>query len=102
MAKVNLRLEITGVLLINLYQIHFRYHEPVEATVNLTAKTEEEAIEKLTTEMEQHGTNLEVFGVQHLGIYNNPNTPEGTPIAEEKELQLPSNVLEFPTHPTKQ
>ena len=92
-------MEKTGVKPINIYQISFRFHEPVDALMNVGAETEEEAVQKLTDEIEKFGINLEVFNIQVVGTLKEE---ENKPEEKEPELNLPDNVIVFPQHKTKQ
>lgn len=91
-----------GVKHINIYQISFRFQEPVDALMNVGAATEEEAVEKLTKEIEQYGTNLEVFNIQVVGTYTESEQQQQQQEEKQPDLALPDNVIVFPQHPTKQ
>lgn len=99
MVKESSLSEPTGVLPIRLYQIHFTFNEPVQAVITIPAENEEEAIKKTVAEIEPHGSDVEIMGVQDLGEYKQ-REPEETK-EEEPQLVLPDNVLSFPPSTTK-
>lgn len=70
--------------------------------MNVGAATEEEAVEKLTKEIEQYGTNLEVFNIQVVGTYTESEQQQQQQEEKQPDLALPDNVIVFPQHPTKQ
>lgn len=83
-----------------LYQIVVNFLEPSQAVVTIGAETQDEAVEKLTKELETQVQGLEVIQVTDLGEINPDTLPEQQ--FEQTEFSSVSgNIIAFPGSNTK-